>query len=36
MEWGRVVGGGVVQGLHAISFTLCLKGADKFLKRALV
>lgn len=28
--------GGVVQGLHAISFTLCLKGADEFLKRALV
>lgn len=23
---------GVVQALHAISFTLCLKGADRFLK----
>lgn len=27
---------GVVQALHAISFTLCLKGADQFLNRALV
>lgn len=33
---GGLWGGGVVQGLHAISFTLCLKGADEFLKRALV
>ena len=27
---------GVVQALHAISFTLRSKGADQFLKRALV
>lgn len=27
---------GVVQALHAISFTLCSKGADQFLKRAVL